>query len=134
MSNVELADRIGLSESSCFRRLRALEDSGCIAGYSAVVDRRKLGLEVTAFVLVAVAVQEEQSLAAFLDAVAVEESIIECHAMSGSHDYLLKAVARNIDHFSDLIMNRILKIPGVKSVESNFSLRAVKEGASVQIS
>lgn len=133
MSNVELAERIGLSESPCYRRVRALEDEGVIAAYRVELDRRKLGLEVTAFVLVTVENQDDRKLVAFLEAVEAEECIVECHAMSGSHDFLLKTVTRNMEHFSELAMETILKLPGVKNIESNFSLKAVKENAPLPI-
>ena len=127
ITNVELAERIGLSESATLRRVRQLEQSGVIDRYTAVVDQRKLGLEVTAFVLVVMEKQTDSSTAEFHQRVAAEPHIVECHAMSGSHDYLMKVVARNMDHFSALCMERILKFPGVQHVESNFSLRTIKD-------
>jgi Lrp/AsnC family leucine-responsive transcriptional regulator len=133
ISNVDLAERVGLSESPCYRRVRALEERGVIASYRAELDRQKLGLEVTAFVLVTVENQDDRKLVAFFEAVEAEECIVECHAMSGSHDFLLKTVTRNMDHFSELAMERILKLPGVKTIESNFSLKAVKENAPLPI-
>ncbi len=133
ISNVDLAERVGLSESPCFRRVRQLEQSGVIRGYTARLDRRQLGLQVTAFVQVSLEKQDDRKQRDFLACVEVEEHIVECHAMSGSHDYLLKVVARSMDHFSDLSMNRILKFPGVKNIESNFSLQAVKEGGALPV-
>lgn len=127
MSNVDLADRVGLSESPCFRRVRGLEESGVVDGYRARVNQRALGLQVTAFVLITLDKQDDKKQRAFLAQVEAEEHIVECHAMSGSHDYLLKVVAKNMDHFSELSMQRILKFSGVRNIESNFSLLAVKE-------
>ena len=126
ISNVDLAERIGLSESPCFRRVKQLENSGAILGYSARLDQRSLGLQVTAFVQVSLGQHDVKRQAAFLEAVAAEDHIIECHAMSGRHDFLLKVVAYSMDHFSELSMQRILKFPGVESIESNFSLQAIK--------
>ncbi len=127
ISNVELAEQVGLSESPCFRRVRSLEEQGVIHGYGARVDQRALGLQVTAFVQITLEKQDEKKQRDFLAQVEAEEHIVECHAMSGSHDYLLKVVARNMEHFSDLAMQRILKFAGVRNIESNFSLLAVKE-------
>jgi len=126
MSNVELSQQIGLSESPTFRRVRHLEDGGLITGYAAVVDQRRLGLEVTAFVQVSMEKQPDSATEQFHQCVHREPHIVECHAMSGSHDYLMKVVARNIDHFSEICMQRILKFPGVRHVESSFSLREIK--------
>ena len=133
ISNVELAERVGLSESPCFRRVRQLEERGIISGYAARLDRRELGLQVMAFVQVTLEKQDDRKQREFLAQVETEEHIVECHATSGSHDYLLKVVARSMDHFSDLSMNRILKFAGVKNIESNFSLLAVKEGGALPL-
>ncbi len=133
VSNVELAERAGLSESPCFRRVKRLEESGLITGYSARLDQRELGLQVTAFVQITLDKQDDRQQRDFLARVEAEEYIVECHAMSGSHDFLLKVVAASMDHFSELSMQRILKFPGVKNIESNFSLMAVKQDSALPI-
>lgn len=132
-SNVELAEKVGLSESPCFRRVKKLEESGLIAGYKAVLDQRLLGLQVTAFVQVSLGGHNEQQQRDFLACVEAEEHIVECHAMSGSSDFLLKVLARSMDHFSDLSMQRILRYPGVQNIESNFSMQAIKTGAPLPL-
>jgi Lrp/AsnC family transcriptional regulator, leucine-responsive regulatory protein len=126
LSNVELAERVGLSESPCYRRVKQLEQAGLIQGYAAVVDQRRLGLEVTAFVLVSMERQPHAATEAFLARVQAEDHIIECHATSGAHDYLMKVVARNVDHFAELCLQQILRYPGVRHVESSFSLKEIK--------
>ena len=128
LANVELARRVGLSESPCFRRVKRLEEQGVIAGYGAVIDQRSLGINVTAIVLVTMEKQSDAATDLFHQRVMDEPHIIECHAMSGPHDYLMKVLATDMDHFSHLCMQQILKFPGVLHVESSFSLRAVKEG------
>jgi Lrp/AsnC family leucine-responsive transcriptional regulator len=132
-SNVELAEKVGLSESPCFRRVKKLEESGLIAGYKAVLDQRQLGLQVTAFVQVSLGAHNEHQQRDFLACVEAEEHIVECHAMSGSSDFLLKVLARSMDHFSDLSMQRILRYPGVQNIESNFSMRAIKTDAPLPL-
>lgn len=129
LSNVELSQIIGMSESPCFRRVRQLEQAGIISGYAARVDQRKLGLPVTAYVTVSVDKQDEKKRQEFIRRVQQEEHIIECHATSGSSDFLLKIVAHSIDHFSEISMRGILKWPGVRNMESQFSLEVVKAGA-----
>jgi len=133
MTNVQLAERVGLSESPCFRRVKQLEEAGVISGYAARVDQRRLGLPVTAFVQVTMERQPDRATDAFLARVREEEHIIECHAMSGAQDYLMKVVARSIDHFSELCMDRILKYPGVLHVESAFSLKVVKQARALPV-
>ncbi|MFT6750187.1 MAG: Lrp/AsnC family leucine-responsive transcriptional regulator [Candidatus Azotimanducaceae bacterium] len=134
ISNVELADKVGLSESPCFRRTKHLEDSGIIKTYTAVLDQRQLGLQVTAFVQVSLNKQNEADTTGFLEKVASEDHITECHAMSGSYDYLLKVVTQSMDHFSDLSMQKILKYPGVQDIESHFSLKENKLSRVLPIS
>lgn len=134
ISNVDLAEKVGLSESPCFRRTRQLEQSGVIAGYSARLDQRLIGLQVTAFVQVSLSKTNEEEIRAFIRQVEEEEHIIECHAMSGSYDYLLKVVTRSMDHFSELSMQRILKFPGVQDIESHFSLKEVKQSPVLPLS
>jgi Lrp/AsnC family leucine-responsive transcriptional regulator len=133
ISNVELAEQVALSESPCFRRVRRLEEGGLISSYAARLDQRKLGLQVTAFVQVSLDKQDDRIQHDFLARVEAEEHIVECHAMSGSHDFLLKVVAYSMDHFSELSMQRILKFPGVKNIESNFSLMAIKESNALPV-
>ncbi len=133
ISNVDLAERVGLSESPCFRRVKRLEESGVIQGYSANLDQRQLGLQVTAFVQVSLDQQDDKKQRDFLTRVEAEEHIVECHAMSGSHDFLLKVLAYSMDHFSELSMQRILKFPGVKNMESNFSLMPIKQSRAMPL-
>lgn len=133
MSNVELAQRVGLSESPCLRRVKQLEENGVISRYFAELDQRQLGLEVTAFVQVNLDQRSTAETDKFLEAVRKEEHITECYATSGDHDYLLKVVACNIDHFGELSMQRILKFPAVKNIVSSFSLQEVKNSRTLPI-
>lgn len=133
LSNVELAQRIGMSESPCFRRVRALEAGGLIAGYTARLDQRRLGLPVTAYVHVSIDKHDDHLRRDFVQRVENEPHVIECHAMTGSSDFLLKVVARSIDHFSELSMQGILKWPGVRNMESQFSLQTIKSGSPLPV-
>ena len=133
ISNVELAGKVGLSESPCFRRTKQLEENGTISAYTAILDQRQIGLQVTAFIQVSLNKQNEEETVEFLKKVAAEEHIIECHAMSGAYDYLLKVVTRNMDHFSELVMRQILKYPGVQDLESHFSLKENKLSRALPI-
>lgn len=136
MSNVEIADSVGLSESPCFRRIKALEKSGVIDFYTAKLNQRMLGLQVTSFVLVSLDKKNKSNAEQFLKQVEEEIFIVECHAMTGAYDYLMKVVATNMDHFSELCMKRILAFEGVTNIESQFSLKVVKEncGLPIQVS
>ena len=127
ISNTDLSRKVGLSESPCLRRVRNLEDDRVIAGYAALLDHRKLGLEIVAYVQVNLDQRSEADTNAFVKAVKRAQWIVECVAISGTHDYLLKVAARNIDHFGELTMKNLLRFPGVTDVTSNLVLASIKD-------
>ena len=127
ISNSDLSRKVGLSESPCLRRVRKLEDEGVIAGYSALLDHRKLGLDMVAYVQVNLDQRSEADTNAFMKAVKNAPWIVECVAISGTHDYLLKVAATNIDHFGELTMKNLLRFPGVTDVTSNLVLASIKD-------
>ena len=127
ISNTDLSRKVGLSESPCLRRVRNLEADGVIAGYSVLLDHRKLGLEMVAYVQVNLDQRSEADTNAFVKAVRKAAWIVECVAISGTHDYLLKIAAKNIDHFGELTMKKLLRFPGVSAVTSNLVLASIKD-------
>ena len=133
ISNVELARKAGLSESPCLRRLRQLEDSGIIKSYAALLDAKKLGYDVTAFIQLTLDQRSVETREKFTAAVAREALIVECYAVSGGYDYLLKVVATDLDAFSDFVMNRLLQYPGVKDMTSGFVLKEVKASTALPL-
>lgn len=126
ISNTDLSRKVGLSESPCLRRVRNLEEDGVIARYSALLDHRKLGLEIVAYVQINLDQRSEADTNAFVKAVKNAPWVVECVAISGTHDYLLKVAARNIDHFGELTMKKLLRFPGVTDVTSNLVLASIK--------
>jgi Lrp/AsnC family leucine-responsive transcriptional regulator len=133
LTNVELAERIGLSPSPCLRRLRQLEGDGLIDRYVALLDRRKLGLDVVAFVEVQVDRHSESVASAFHAAMVRLPEVVGCFAMTGSYDYLLKVVVQNLDAYARFAMERLLKTPGVKDVRSSFVLETVKDTTALPL-
>jgi len=133
LSNVELAERVGLSPSPCLRRVKALEAQGLIAGYVALLDRRKLGLDVMAFVEVQVDRQTDAAAEAFRTAIAKEPAVVACFSMTGSFDYLLKVIVPNLDAYAEFTMQRLLKMPGVKDVRSSFALETLKDSTMLPL-
>ena len=133
ISNVELAKKAGLSESPCLRRLRQLEDAGIIKSYAALLDAKKLGYDVTAFIQLTLDQRSVETREKFTAAIAKEALIVECYAVSGGYDYLLKVVATDLDAFSDFVMNRLLQYPGVKDMTSGFVLKEVKASTALPL-
>ena len=127
LSNVALAERVHLSPSACLRRLKALEDAGVIRGYRAILDRRKLGLDLTVFVEVEITRHEPQQAVEFQEAIANIDEIISCHGIAGDFEYLLHVVVPNIAAYELLHLNTLITLPGVSRVRSLIALRTFKE-------
>ena len=120
-----LAERVGLSQSACTRRLQALETGGHIRGYGARIDRRRLGFHVTALVDITVSTQVEEDLAAFERAVSVIDGVVACALVSGQQDYRLTIVCRDLDDYERLHREHLGRLPGVNTIASSFVLRDV---------
>ena len=126
ISNQELAERIGLSTAPCLRRVRALERSGLIAGYRALLDARQLGLSLMALIHISMDRHTPERFANFDRLVAELPEVMECLLITGQDaDYQLKVVVRDMDAFQALLLERITRIEGVSGVHSSFVLRRV---------
>jgi Lrp/AsnC family transcriptional regulator, leucine-responsive regulatory protein len=130
LTNVQLAEQVGLSESACLRRVRSLEESGVIDRYVMLVNRQVVGKPDNVFVRVTLDGQQREKLASFEAAVQRVPEIMECFLMSGDFDYLLKVAIRdNSDYVS--LHNRLTSLPGVLRVQSSFALRTVKQTTEI---
>ena len=133
MSNVELAERVSLSESACLRRVRALEQQGLIEGYVALLDQKELGLSGTVFVHIALRREEQSELAAFEAAVQRIPEIMECYLMTGEFDYLLRMVVSDMADFERLHNDALTRLPGVARVNSSVAIRTVRKTTELPI-
>lgn len=134
LSNLELAERIGLSPSPCLRRVRALEESGVIAGYRALLDARKLGLTLTALVHIAMDRHTPDRFAHFEKQVSRLPEVMECLLITGQDaDYQLKVVVKDMDAYQQLLLEQITRIEGVTGVHSSFVLRAVVDRTALPL-
>ena len=127
ISNVELADRVHLSESACLRRVRALEEAGVIAGYSAMVDPVRVGLPSAVFVQLTLQRQDQTDLDAFEEAVQNIPEVMECYLMTGEFDYLLRIVVSGASDYERVHRQHLTRLPGVARVQSSFTLRTVRK-------
>ncbi|CUW39614.1 Bkd operon transcriptional regulator [Magnetospirillum sp. XM-1] len=123
MSIAELSTRVGLSTSPCWRRVRLLEESGVIRGYTALVDPAALGLGLDVFVAASL---DLHRAAAFEDAVRQCPEVLECYAMTGEQDYLMHIAAADIAAFDRFLRETLIHLPGVQNIKSSFALKAVK--------
>jgi Lrp/AsnC family transcriptional regulator, leucine-responsive regulatory protein len=122
----QLADRIHLSTSPAWRRVKRLENVGLITGYHAAISRRGLGWGVLAFVSVAIESHSEQEARAFETAVAALPEIVACWSITGSSDFLLQVVAADLDTYAEFAMTTIRRLPGIKAMQSALTLKEVK--------
>ncbi|WP_374573526.1 Lrp/AsnC family transcriptional regulator [Phenylobacterium sp.] len=124
-SYVELAQAVHLSETSCQRRVKALEESGVISGYAALIDERALGLSLSVFVTVTLSSQAEAALDAFERAIREVKEVAECHLMTGGADYLLRLAVRDVDDLERVHSKVLTRIPGVERISSSLAMRTV---------
>jgi Lrp/AsnC family leucine-responsive transcriptional regulator len=133
MSNVELAERVNLSPSPCLRRLRRLEDGGLIAGYRAVLDRRKVGLGLTVFLEVKVERHSSKTAATLEKAFGGMDEVVACHIVSGQADFLLEVVVADLEAYERFLLDTLLDVPGVSDVRSNFAIHTVKSAGPLAL-
>ena len=133
LSNVQLAEEVGLSPSPCLRRVRLLEEAGVIRGYHAQLDRSKAGLGLTVFVGVKVERHHDASANAFRAAVIDLPEVISCHVVSGESDFLLQVVLPDLASYEDFLFSTLLKLPAVSDIRSNFAISTVKSQTAVPL-
>ena len=134
VNNQDLADRIGLSPSPCLRRVRALEESGLIRGYRALLDAKKLGLSLMALVHISMDRHTPERFANFEASVEVLPEVLECLLITGQDaDYQVKVFVRDMDHYQDLLLNKLTRIEGVTGVHSSFVLRRVVDRTALAL-
>lgn len=126
MTNQELADKVGMATSPCWRRVKQLEESGIVTGYQANIDRRKIGLGILAFIRVKIDSHSEEESKLFEMQVGALKPVIACYAVAGDADFLLQVVAEDLDSFSTFAMSVIRRLSGIKEMQTTFVLREVK--------
>ena len=125
-SNLELADKVGLSPTPCARRVKQLEEAGLIKNYVALLDRDKLGLKLTAYIGITMDRHTPERFEQFEAEVMTYPEVIECSVVTGqSADYLIKAVVPDMQFYELFLLGRLTRIPGVSGVHSSFQLRQV---------
>lgn len=134
LSNQDLADRIGLSPSPCLRRVRALEESGIILGYRALLDAKKLGLTLMVLIHISMDRHTPERFANFETRVGQLPEILECLLIAGQDaDYQLKVIVRDMEAYQDLLLNKITRIDGVSGVHSSFVMRRVMDKTALPV-
>lgn len=125
ISNVELAQTVGLSPAPCLRRVQVLEDAGVIAAYVALVDMRKINLGVEAFINVQLSAQGKSVMDPVEAAIKRFPEVLDCYVMTGDWDYLLHVVAQDMDAIQQFLQDNLSQIPGVMRIKTSFAVRHV---------
>ena len=132
-SNVEVADAIGLSPSPCLRRIKRLEKEKLIRGYRAILDREAIGLALTVFVEIRVAKHSKRNAQALHELLSGMPEVINCHMVSGVADFLAEIVVPDLKSYERLLSERLLALPMIADIRSNFSLRRIKSDAPLPL-
>jgi Lrp/AsnC family leucine-responsive transcriptional regulator len=133
LSNVELADDVGLSPSPCLRRVRELEEEGVIRRYVTLLDPAAIGLPVSVFVSVTLEKQVEKALEPFEKAILERPEVMECYLMTGDADYLLRVVTADLAAYERFLMDHLTRVRGVASIKSSFALKQVKYSTALPL-
>ncbi len=133
ITNVELAEMVGLTAPPCLRRVRNLERLGYITGYHAEIDPMKLGYTIMVFAMVSLKSQAEQDLQAFEQHMLKLPEVRECHMLNGEIDFILKIVASDLQSFQQFLTSELTSAPNVASVKSSLTIRSAKDEPGVPI-
>jgi Lrp/AsnC family leucine-responsive transcriptional regulator len=127
ISNFDLSQEIGLSPSACLSRTKRLKKLGVIKGFTAIIDEKKVGLDVLTFTFVNLEHHNREAAGIFIKRIEEIPQILECHNITGNWDYLLKIVSTNISSYRDFIIDNLLTIPGVNKIETLIILKSDKQ-------
>ncbi|MDC7677722.1 Lrp/AsnC family transcriptional regulator [Asticcacaulis machinosus] len=133
LSTSDLADRVGLSQSPCWRRLQRLKDEGYIKGQVALLDRHKFGASLMLFAYLKMTTLTDEKRAEFLRKIEATPEILECHSLFGEKDIMLKVVAPSMEWYQKFIFNVILKLPGVVDIQSTVTLSELKSTTAIPL-
>lgn len=134
LPNAALAEKVGLSPSPCWRRVRALEDAKVIRGYVTVVDPQAIGLSVNVFAMVTLEKQIEIALDHFENEIGKRPEVMECYLMTGEFDYLLRIVVPDLTAYERFLMDHLTRIKGISSIKSSFALNQVRYKTALPLS
>ncbi len=134
ISNLELAERVGLSPSPCSRRVKALEDAGLIAEHVTLLNANKLGLSLQAYIHISLDRHTPERFESFDAAINGFSEVLECDLVTGTEaDYQLKVVVRDMEHYQQFLLGKLTRVNGVTGVRSSFVLRRIKHETALPL-
>jgi len=134
LTNVELADRVGLSPSPCLRRVKRLAADGCITGFRAMLQRNRVGLGLTVFLAVKIDRHANNRALDFENAVTAMPEVVACHLVAGEADYLLEVVVPDMERYQHFLVGKLLEMPIVRDVRTSIAIQTVKADAPLPLS
>ncbi len=133
LQNLELSERIGLSPSSCLRRVRRLEETGVIEKYVAQLNAAAVGVGFTVYVRVLLTAGDAETVRHFIDSVRALPEVVECYMMAGDCDFLLRVVARDLDTYRQFREDRLSRITGVQAAKTDIPMQVVKQSTELPL-
>jgi Lrp/AsnC family leucine-responsive transcriptional regulator len=129
----DLAEKIGMSATPCWRRQKELEDNGFIVRHAAIVERRKVGLPLCCMLHISLTRHAEGAVESFEDAMKIRTEVMECYEVTGTSDYLVKVVVADMDAYHDFLHNVLVKLPSISQINTSVALREVKYETALPI-
>lgn len=133
LSTADIAEKVGLSQSPCWRRISRLEQAGIIRKRVAILDHAKLGMEVVVFVNISLTAHGRQNLAAFEKEIRKFPEVLACYTVTGQMDYLLKIVTKDIQHYESFIRNSLMTLPMIREMHSTIAITEIKDTTSLPL-
>ncbi len=133
MPNAQLAERVGLSPSACWRRVRTLEEAGVIAGYGASVDPDQAGLDFHAIVHVRLARHDREAVQRVMTELTVRPEVVECYATTGQYDYHLRVLCADMTAYRHFLDDFLFRLPAIESAQTNVVLESIKRRSVVPV-
>lgn len=133
LSNADLAERLGVSPSACYRRVKSLEDSGIIQGYGARINAAKAGLGFQVLVHIQLTRHGQDHMRQFIDAIGRWDEVLECYGTSGQADYHLRVLVKDLEAYNRFLEHKLFTLPAVQSAQTNMVLRVSKQHAVLPI-
>ena len=133
-SSGDIAEKLNISQSPCWRRINRLEQNGVIEKQVALVNRDAIGMDLVAFTTINLSTAGRQNMEAFEKAVVELEEVLECYTMTGAWDYMLKIVVKDIRHFEQFVRDRLLLLPMIGEIHSHLAVTEIKYSTALPIS
>lgn len=133
LSIAEIAERAGLTQSPCWRRIQRLRETGVIAGQVTLLDRAKVGLNAHIFAQVRLNAQGRENIEAFAEQIRHFPEVLECHVITGSIDFLLRIVARDIEAYEKFFFEKLSRVPGIHEISSMVALSKIKSTTALPL-